>query len=150
MASPLRSGLIESDRYFAPRGYRETADLVFALMMIPWTIYTVSQGAARIDRTLGDLSYIVYLFHQPLYQTLNFATESHLGRVLMKLAILGIVLLVSFIVWLGVDRPSNRLRAKWVSRRIRGPRPDSGAPLESEMHGLANRRPLDFRQSHTP
>lgn len=149
MVSPLRSALIESDRYLAPRGYREMADLIFAVMMMPWTIYTVSQRETRIDRALGDLSYLVYLFHEPLYQTFNFATESHLGRVLMKFGILGVILLVSVIVWLVVDRPSNRARSKWVSGRIRLASRNLAAPLGGEMEPLAD-RVFELRQSRTP
>jgi peptidoglycan/LPS O-acetylase OafA/YrhL len=149
MISPLRSGLIDTDQYSAPRGYREVAQFVLALMMIPWTIYTASQRATRTDRALGDLSYLVYLFHEPLYEALNFATASHLGRVLMKLGILGLVLLVSCIVWLGVDRPSNRLRAKWVNGRIRAGYPDSGASVGNEGHAPANRS-FDFREPQAP
>ena len=149
MIGPLRNALVDSDRYLAPRGYRDMADLVLALLMIPWTIYTASQRATRIDRALGDLSYLVYLFHEPLYQTLNFATESHLGRVLMKLGILGVILLVSFIVWLGVDRPSNRFRSRWVSSRVRVGSRDSGAPLGDETRAVAD-PVLEFRESRAP
>lgn len=149
MVSPLRGALIESDRYLAPRGYRETADLVFAVMMVPWTIYTAAQRETKIDRALGDLSYLVYLFHEPLYQTLNFATESHLGRVLMKLGILGVIVLVSVIVWRGVDRPSNRARSQWVSRRIHPALQDSAAPLGGETQPPPDRA-FEFRESRAP
>jgi len=138
MISPLRSALVDSDRYVAPRGYRDMADLVFALMVIPWTIYTASQRATRIDRALGDLSYLLYLFHEPLYQTLNFAVESHLGRVLMKLGILTVILLVSLIVWVGVDRPSNRARSRWVSNRVRLGSRHSGAPLGDDTRAVVD------------
>lgn len=149
MISPLRNGLIDSDEYLAPRGYREMAEFVFALMMIPWTIYTASQRTTRIDRALGDLSYLVYLFHEPLYQTLYFATGSHLGRIGMKLGILGVVLLVSLIVWQGVDRPSNRARSKWVSDRVRLGLRDSGASRGDETRAVVD-PVLELRESHAP
>jgi peptidoglycan/LPS O-acetylase OafA/YrhL len=100
-------------------GLREWVEIGFALMMIPWTIYTVCQRDTKLSRAFGDLSYLVYLFHEPIYRALDFETATHLDRVLVKSAILGVVLLVSLVVWLGLERPSNRLRSQWVTRRIR-------------------------------
>jgi peptidoglycan/LPS O-acetylase OafA/YrhL len=129
LASPLRGELADSDDYLALRA----AEVVFALTMIPWTIHTASQRETKLDRSLGDLSYLFYILHEPLYRALNFETPTHLGRVLMKLGVLGIILVISSIVWLVLDRPSNRLRSKWVTGRIRLASDDPRAPIGNTM-----------------
>ena len=117
--SSYHDTLALTDEYLMPRGYNEAADVVFALTMIPWTIYTASQQGTKLDRAMGDLSYLVYLFHEPLYRALNFEVAAHTDRVLIKLGVLTAIVIVSFVVWVTVDRPSNRLRSQWVANRIR-------------------------------
>jgi peptidoglycan/LPS O-acetylase OafA/YrhL len=136
MTSSYHHTLVDTDKYLMPRGYNEAADAVFAVTMIPWAVYTASQRGTKLDQAMGDLSYLVYLFHEPLYRALNFETASHIDRVLMKSGVLIIIFTVSFVVWLSVDRPSNRLRSQWVTSRLR----PASQHLGSQITGLSGER----------
>ena len=97
--------------------FGSTTNLLIALMMTPWALYTTSQKSGATDRMLGDLSYIVYLLHWSILGAFNTGQGSYLERLALCSAALLLVLGVSYLIWRWFDRPINRLRAAWVSGR---------------------------------
>jgi peptidoglycan/LPS O-acetylase OafA/YrhL len=89
------------------------------LLAVPFTLATTAVPSGRVDRFLGDLSYPLYLFHWIPRQWFY----AHLGpnpRPASALALLAVNLIMAaagaIVLLLVVDRPAQRLRARWVGR----------------------------------
>ncbi|MCC3244774.1 acyltransferase [Methylocystis sp. WRRC1] len=94
-------------------------NMLIALMMTPWALYTTRQKSGATDRMFGELSYIFYLLHWSVIGALGTGAGSYANRLLLCSEALAVILAASFVIWLLFDRPINRLRAAWVaSRRI--------------------------------
>jgi peptidoglycan/LPS O-acetylase OafA/YrhL len=94
-----------------------TSNLLVAVMMIPWAIYTVHQKSGSIDRMFGDLTYIFYLLHWPIIGAIQTGEGSYWNRLWYCSEALIIILAASFVVWRFFDRPLNKWRAAWVAGR---------------------------------
>ncbi len=94
-------------------------NLLIAVMMIPWALYTTRQMSSATDRMFGDLSYIFYLLHWSALGAMHTGDGTETERALLCSEALLIVLGASYLIWRFFDRPINRARAAWVmSRRI--------------------------------
>ena len=95
------------------------ANCGFAVLMMPFAFRTVHQPSPKKDRVLGDLSYLVYLFHVPVLALLSdsYFTESVRQRFpILALVWIG-VFAVSFAFWALVHRPLERRRKRFISGR---------------------------------
>lgn len=98
-----------------------TSNLLVAVMMAPWALYTVGQKSGRVDRMFGDMTYIFYLLHWPVIGAIKTGEGSYLNRLWLCSEALIVILAASFVIWRVFDRPLNRWRAAWVaSRRLPG------------------------------
>ncbi len=93
-------------------------NLVIAVMMTPWALYTTQQASASTDRMLGELSYIFYLLHWSVIGALKTGEGSYTDRLLLCSEALVIIFVASYLIWRLFDRPINKLRAAWVSGRL--------------------------------
>ena len=121
-AVPELRGLVVSGKHAAGESVRWSyaANCAFAFLMTPFAFRTVHQPSPKRDRVLGDLSYLVYLFHVPALALLNDSYFSlSLRQRFPGLAIVWIgVFSVSFAFWALVHRPLERQRKHFTSGRI--------------------------------
>jgi len=107
---------------FSPR-----ANVILALLTVPYAIYTTGQKGFRADGMFADLSYVVYLFHW----IATMWIYEHPGRLAYRITSLGVacglVLGFSFIIWKFYDHPINRMRSRWVSGRKKNALAESGS-----------------------
>jgi len=94
-------------------------NLLLAVIMTPWALYTVRQPSNLFDRMLGDLSYIFYLLHWSILGIMKTGEGSYFFRLVNCLLALLIITALSYLIWRFYDHPINQLRAKWVKRRLR-------------------------------
>ncbi|MGC8548561.1 MAG: acyltransferase family protein [Acidobacteriaceae bacterium] len=120
MLSPWRGVILMETPPNPLQNYNDGANALFALIAIPFALYTTTQQGSQYDATFGELSYIVYLLHWPIIvwfrqfePSLSFAL-----RTLERAALGIIVLALAYVILRLLDRPMNRLRARWVNRRI--------------------------------
>ncbi|WP_457795766.1 acyltransferase family protein [Methylocystis sp. S23] len=92
-------------------------NLLIAMLMTPWAIYTTQQRTGATDRMIGDMSYIFYLLHWSVIGALHTGDGGYLDRVLLCAEALLLILAASYLIWVLFDRPIGRLRAAWVSSR---------------------------------
>jgi len=98
-----------------------TSNLLVAVMMTPWALYTVRQKSGSIDRMLGDLTYIFYLLHWPMIGAIKTGEGSYWNRLWLCAEALIVILAASYAIWRFFDRPLNKWRAGWVAgRRLAG------------------------------
>lgn len=98
--------------------FGNTTNLLIAVMMTPWALYTTRQNTGATDRMIGDLSYIFYLLHWSVLGALKTGEGSYFERILLCSGALVIILVASYLIWRHFDRPISRARAAWVARRI--------------------------------
>jgi peptidoglycan/LPS O-acetylase OafA/YrhL len=98
--------------------FSDKMNLVIAVMMTPWALYTTQQASGAKDRMLGELSYIFYLLHWSVLGALKTGEGSYLDRALLCSEALLIIFVASYLIWRLFDRPINRLRAAWVHGRL--------------------------------
>jgi len=97
-------------------------NLLIAVLMAPWAIYTTQQKTGATDRMIGDMSYIFYLLHWSVIGLIGTGEGGHSERFLLCSEALVVTLAASWLIWLLFDHPISRMRAAWVaSRRIAGP-----------------------------
>jgi len=94
-------------------------NLLVAVMMTPWALYTTRRTSSRTDRMLGDLSYIFYLLHWSVLGALKTGEGSYSNRLFLCSEALIVTLAASYVIWRLFDRPVNKLRAAWVAARMR-------------------------------
>jgi peptidoglycan/LPS O-acetylase OafA/YrhL len=93
------------------------ANVVLALLTVPYAIYTTGQKGFRSDGMFADLSYVVYLLHWIATMWIYAHPGSPPYRFVSAGAAFAIVLGLSFIIWKFYDHPINRMRSRWVSGR---------------------------------
>jgi peptidoglycan/LPS O-acetylase OafA/YrhL len=97
--------------------FSSKANLLIAVMMTPWAIYTTKQKSGSTDRMFGDLSYIFYLLHWSVIGAIGTGEGSYADRFVLCSEAVIVILVASWLIWLLFDRPIGRLRAGWVARR---------------------------------
>jgi peptidoglycan/LPS O-acetylase OafA/YrhL len=120
-AVPQLRGLVLASKHAAGDSVRWSyaANCALAFLMMPFAFRTVRQPSPQNDRVLGDMSYLVYLFHVPALALLgdtyfNLSMRERLPR--LALVWIG-VFIVSFAFWALVHRPLERRRKQFVSAR---------------------------------
>jgi peptidoglycan/LPS O-acetylase OafA/YrhL len=94
------------------------AQITISFLAIPYAIWTTSRRSDRVDKTLADASYALYLLHWPL---LEAAMTGHLpvSRWLLTglLYVATIGLSIGMTLW--IDNPIQKPRSRWVNSRSR-------------------------------
>jgi peptidoglycan/LPS O-acetylase OafA/YrhL len=113
-----------------PSWYDANTRLIWILPLLaaPVALHTCFVEENRRDRLYGNLSYVLYLVHWPLMIWAQYALSGH---PLARLATVVLVILLGLAIWHGVDRPMQRLRARWVQGRL-----DTG-----RIHSARSRQP---------
>jgi peptidoglycan/LPS O-acetylase OafA/YrhL len=93
-------------------------DAIFAIwvvVLIPYVAASVHRPSDAEDRRLGDLSYPLYLVHRPVLVWMqilyDWRTPTHV------LLALGIIVALTAIFWVAVDRPAERFRKRLLASR---------------------------------
>jgi peptidoglycan/LPS O-acetylase OafA/YrhL len=100
------------------QNYNDAMNALFALIAMPIAFYTTSRKGGRHDSTLGELSYIVYLLHWPFVVLFPPRESTFVERAIERLAIVIVVLALSYLILKAFDKPLNQMRTRWVNRRI--------------------------------
>ena len=118
--------------------FSDKTNLLIAVMMTPWALYTTRQPSASTDRMFGELSYIFYLLHWSVIGALKTGEGSYTDRILLCSEAFVIILVASYLIWRLFDRPINKLRAAWVSGRLLTPSPPPLAAPAGVMSAIAS------------
>jgi len=97
--------------------FGNATNVLIAMMMTPWALYTTRQKTGSSDRMLGDFSYIFYLLHWSVIGAIGTGEGSYLNRLFLCGAALVIIFAASWVIWRFFDRPINQWRAAWVETR---------------------------------
>lgn len=116
LASPYRGLLLGGVHPGPLYVYNDMFEIVFAIAMIPWALYTTGQKGCSLDRMCGDLSFIVYLLHWPVIGVMTVGDGSYAQRAVKIGEAAAIVYLSSWAIWRWFDRPIDEARSRWVSR----------------------------------
>jgi peptidoglycan/LPS O-acetylase OafA/YrhL len=96
-------------------------NLLIAMLMTPWAIYTTQQKTGATDRMVGDMSYVVYLLHWSIIGAVGTGEGDYAQRFMLCAEALIVILAASWLIWLFFDQPISKMRSAWVaSRRIEG------------------------------
>jgi peptidoglycan/LPS O-acetylase OafA/YrhL len=138
-AVPGLRGLVLASKHAAGESvhWSYAANCAFAFLMMPFAFRTVYQSSPVLDRALGDMSYLVYLFHVPALALLGeYYYSLTLRQRLPELALVWIgVFAFSFAFWALVHRPLERQRKRFTFRckKAQVIADESSAPLVSAM-----------------
>jgi peptidoglycan/LPS O-acetylase OafA/YrhL len=99
--------------------YYEVLSLVMILMAVPALINSVHNQTNKFDKFLGEMSFTIYLSHWVWIVPYNalILNASKAARVPYVASFLVITLLSSYIVYLFIDRPSEKLRHNWIKKQ---------------------------------
>lgn len=103
--------------------FSSTANVMIALLLTPWALYTTRQKSGARDRMFGDLSYIFYLLHWSVLGALKTGEGSYLERLALCSEAFVLIFVASYAIWRLFDHPINLLRSGWVYRRRTPPAP---------------------------
>lgn len=103
----------------ASERWNYASNCIFAFLIMPFAFRTVHQPSPKKDRVLGDMSYLVYLFHVPALALLgDWYFHLSLRQRLPWLLLTWIgVFAVSFAFWAIVHRPLEKRRKRFTSGR---------------------------------
>jgi peptidoglycan/LPS O-acetylase OafA/YrhL len=90
------------------------------LPLVPWMARMLTVRSSRLDRHLGNLSYPLYLVHLP---AIMFMTHAFSVAIPIRLAGVGLALVVAVVVYVLVDRPLDRWRVRLTEARA--PQPEA-------------------------
>jgi peptidoglycan/LPS O-acetylase OafA/YrhL len=107
---------------------------LLALLLAPAALWSVRQRSGQTDRTLGDLSYVVYLLHWELVilVTRYLAALPFLERAAATAAAIVATGVSAWLVWRFFDRPIDELRRRWVQGRLLVSSSAARAPMAAE------------------
>ncbi len=97
--------------------FSSATNMLIALMMTPWALYTTRQKGGSKDRMFGDLSYIFYLLHWSVLGALKTGEGSYADQIVLCSEAFIVILAASYVIWSLFDRPINLWRSAWVSHR---------------------------------
>jgi peptidoglycan/LPS O-acetylase OafA/YrhL len=112
--------------------FSSKANLIIAVMMTPWAIYTTKQKSNSTDRMFGDLSYIFYLLHWSVIGALGTGEGAYVDRFVLCAEAVVVLFVASWLIWALFDRPIGRLRSAWVDGRKIGEDAHAGALLGAQ------------------
>jgi peptidoglycan/LPS O-acetylase OafA/YrhL len=94
---------------------------VGVLFFLPFISLNVNQLSSPFDRELGNLAYPLYMFHW-IPRTWYYNHANWERPILYNLTLLLINILTAFagswLIYILLDRPIDRFRSRWVSRRM--------------------------------
>jgi len=99
--------------------YYQTLSFTLTMLAIPILITSIHTESNDFDRFLGNMSFMIYLSHWTWLIPYNDIIQSG-GSAKKTVAILGfctINAIISYAVYITVDRPSEVLRQKWLKRQ---------------------------------
>lgn len=100
--------------------YYEFFNILVSFLLIPLLANSVLRKSDSTDILLGGMSYVLYLSHWmfiiPYNYYINELTKT--DRILYALAYLFVTFLFSFLVYQYYDMPIDKLRKKWVFKRM--------------------------------
>jgi peptidoglycan/LPS O-acetylase OafA/YrhL len=99
--------------------YTPHANVVLAVWVVPYAIYTTGQKGFKLDGMFADLSYLIYLLHWDAAIVLASQPGSIMHRLLLATIAWVLVTVLSMAIWKFFDHPINQMRSRWVSRRKR-------------------------------
>lgn len=96
--------------------YNEYLNELLPLLLIPLLSNCVRNKSSKMDRTLGNLSFILYLCHWVLLKPYLFYTDhlSSYRKMLGAAFYLIATVVVSYIIYTIYDKPIDSLRRRWV------------------------------------
>ncbi len=94
-------------------------NVVLGVLSVPFALYTVRQPSDATDRMMADLSYIIYLLHWVAMQWFFQFTHPFTKRLAVAAASFVLVPAASWLIWRFLDKPLNRMRARWVAGRLK-------------------------------
>jgi peptidoglycan/LPS O-acetylase OafA/YrhL len=95
-------------------------NLFFVASLTPFTIWTTHQNGGKHDRSLGDISYAIYLLHPPLTIVLGvyYGHIPPTQRIPYVFCCLVLTLALSFLAWRYIDRPMIAARERHSRRAL--------------------------------
>jgi len=86
------------------------------ILLIPFISNSVRNKSSKLDRVLGDMSFVLYLSHWALIIPYNYYIKglTVTQRIPYSLFYLLLTLAVSFFIYKFYDKPIDNLRKKWV------------------------------------
>jgi peptidoglycan/LPS O-acetylase OafA/YrhL len=103
--------------------YNWVLQIAVAVFSIPLLIWSLRRKGGSLDHMFGDLSYIVYLVHSVVLSIVwrmfpQLQSNGYESRLVIILLAFAAVIASSMVLWVAVDRPSNRRRAAFIKSRI--------------------------------
>ena len=99
---------------------------IWVVALVPYVAASLHRPSTPNDRTLGDLSYPLYLVHMPVLLTMQ---EVYDWRTLPgAIALTVLIFAVTFVFWRAIDRPAERMRKIILASRPFTRRYSEGAP----------------------
>jgi peptidoglycan/LPS O-acetylase OafA/YrhL len=117
LLSPIRGVLVAGAHPGALAKFNPHANVILALLAIPYAIYTTRQTGFERDGMFADLSYIVYLLHWAGAKSLFLYKNLGMSRIVFTSVIWVAVYALAVVIWRFYDRPINDSRSKWVKGR---------------------------------
>lgn len=105
----------------ADSNYNEIFNILTSFLLIPLLANSVLRKSNPKDMLLGGMSYVLYLSHWMFIIPYNYYIKelNKIDRIPYTLVYLFITYLFSFLVYQYYDMPLDKLRRKWVSKKIK-------------------------------
>jgi peptidoglycan/LPS O-acetylase OafA/YrhL len=118
LISPWRAVLLVGAHPTPLAAYTQDLNVVLAVIVLPYAIYTTGRQGFSFDGMCGDLSYVIYLLHWCAAIWLGKHQGSLAHRAFNAAEAWLVVSAMSLLIWKLYDHPINRLRSRWVSSRV--------------------------------
>ena len=133
-------GPLDKMRFF----WNPAVNFCLAVLLAPLALTSVCRKSSKLDRLLGDWSYVLYCCHW-LGALVAYRYLADLDW-LIKVPITAGLIVMSYAVSLGVllyvDRPISRWRERWVERQLRPIYSAPASPKIGESHSAGAVGPI--------
>jgi peptidoglycan/LPS O-acetylase OafA/YrhL len=117
---PQLRGIVMQKQLGPMTDYNEIGSVLMGFLLVPYAMWTVRRPSDQFDKPMGDMSYILYLFHWPVVGIYGYyvADLPPVQKLIFALLAVTVMAMGTTLIWRYFDRPIDAWRDRFIRKRL--------------------------------